>query len=162
MCLLGRCFHTIIKNALFPSPTDVRSHNMNKSRLHPNKSDHQDRLTKKNLKELKVTSYTNKVHLPFWWLNQTNLILGNLVFSKMHVSKNKTCWNDSGWFVGIVVTWPCSGQSRGYYVSNSNFESWSKSWAWIVTLSIFNFCKIETLTYWSTSKLLIYEIHINV
>ena len=27
MCLLGRVFHTLIKNVLFPSPTDVGSHN---------------------------------------------------------------------------------------------------------------------------------------
>ena len=26
-CLLGRGFHTLIKNVLFPSPTDMGSHN---------------------------------------------------------------------------------------------------------------------------------------
>ena len=48
---------------------------MNEPRPHLNESDHGNRITKKDLKELKVTTYTNKVHLPFRWLNHMNSIV---------------------------------------------------------------------------------------
>ena len=54
----------------FSSSTDVRSHDqewyMNELRPHLNENDPKDRITKKDLKELKVATYTNNVQLPFW------------------------------------------------------------------------------------------------
>ena len=44
---------------------------MNELRLHPNEINSEDR-TKKCLKKMKVTLYTNKVHLLFRWLNHRN------------------------------------------------------------------------------------------
>ena len=44
---------------------------MNEPRLHPNENDHVDRTTKRNVKKIKVTTYTNKINIPFRWLNQT-------------------------------------------------------------------------------------------
>ena len=38
---------------------------MNKSGSHPNESDYEDMITKKNLKELKVIIYTNKANFHF-------------------------------------------------------------------------------------------------
>lgn len=37
---------------------------MNELRLHPNESYPEYRMTKKDLEEMKVTTYINKVHLP--------------------------------------------------------------------------------------------------
>ena len=39
---------------------------MNHLRSHPYKSDSEDKMTKKCLKDLKVTTYTTKEHLPLW------------------------------------------------------------------------------------------------
>ena len=38
---------------------------INKSRTHLNESDYENRITKKDSKQLKVTIYTNNVHLYF-------------------------------------------------------------------------------------------------
>ena len=46
--------------------TLVKEGYMNELRPHPNESDLKDKMTKKYLKELKVTTCTNKVHFPFW------------------------------------------------------------------------------------------------
>ena len=48
---------------------------MNESRPHLNENDYEDRMTKKDLKELKVTNYTNMVYLPFRWFNYRNFIV---------------------------------------------------------------------------------------
>ena len=45
---------------------------MNESGPYMNESDPGDRMTKKGLKESKVTTYSNKMHLLFRWLNHTN------------------------------------------------------------------------------------------
>ena len=45
---------------------------MNEPRLYPNESDLEYKMTNKNLKELKVTTYINKMHRPFKWLNHKN------------------------------------------------------------------------------------------
>ena len=42
---------------------------MNTPRSYSNESDRDDKMTKKNMMEMKVITYTNKVHLPFWWFN---------------------------------------------------------------------------------------------
>ena len=36
------------------------------------KSNLENKMTKKHLKEIKVTTYTNKVHFHFQWLNPRN------------------------------------------------------------------------------------------
>ena len=43
----------------------VKNGYMNEQRSHPNDSDHENKMIKKSLKELKVTIYTNNVDLPF-------------------------------------------------------------------------------------------------
>ena len=60
---------------------------MNEPRSHPNERDSEDRLAKKGLKELKVTTYTNKMHLQ--WLNHRN-------------SKVKRV------FLGVILCWVTS------------------------------------------------------
>ena len=45
---------------------------MNEPRPHPNVRDPENRIAKEDLKELNITTYINKVHLPFRWLNHTN------------------------------------------------------------------------------------------
>ena len=45
------------------SLTRVKEEYMNEPRSHLDESDPKDRMTKKNLKEWKVTTYTGKVHL---------------------------------------------------------------------------------------------------
>ena len=64
------------------------------------------RMTKKGLKEMKVTTYTNKVHRPFWWLNHRNFVVKHSLFRAIicwwpprnflgiHVSENLTCWKN--------------------------------------------------------------------
>ena len=46
---------------------------MNKLKSYPNKSDYENRMIKKDLKELKMTTNTNKVHLIFQELNHKHL-----------------------------------------------------------------------------------------
>ena len=41
---------------------------MNELRLYPNESNPENTMTKKDLKELKITIYTNNVHISFRWL----------------------------------------------------------------------------------------------
>ena len=41
---------------------------MNEPKPHPKESDHENKMTKKNLKKMKVTTYTNKTHFHFPWL----------------------------------------------------------------------------------------------
>lgn len=45
---------------------------MNKPRPYRNESNPEDKMTRKDLKEMEVTTYTNKVHLPFCCLNHRN------------------------------------------------------------------------------------------
>ena len=52
---------------------------MNELRPHPNESGPENRMTKKGLKEMKVTTYTNKVHLPFRWLNHRNFMVNRVL-----------------------------------------------------------------------------------
>ena len=52
--------------------TQVKEWYMNELRPYSNESNTEDRMSKKDLKELKVTSHTNKVHFHFGWLNHTN------------------------------------------------------------------------------------------
>ena len=67
---------------------------------------------KKYLKELKVTTYTNKVHLPIAGgliirtlklrvLNLDQFYVGwpSGNFPRMHVSEDKVSWKDSSWFI---------------------------------------------------------------
>lgn len=80
-------------------------------------------VVKKILNELKVTTYANRVHLLFWWLNRRNskvkhaslgaIMLGDLLenflknmsFLRKYVSEDKVCWKDDPcWFVWIVFT----------------------------------------------------------
>ena len=65
--------------------TRVNDRYMNELRLYLNKSDHEDRMTKKCWEEMKVTVYTNNVHL-----------------SRRYVSEDKTCEKNSCWLVEIV------------------------------------------------------------
>ena len=59
---------------------------MNEQKSQPNESHLEDRMTKKDLKELKVTTYTNKVHLPFRFLNNRNLMV------KRALLRTTLCW----------------------------------------------------------------------
>ena len=45
---------------------------MNELRPRLNERYNENRMTKKDLKELIVIAYTNNVHLPFRWLNHKN------------------------------------------------------------------------------------------
>ena len=40
-----------------------------------NERDSEDRMTKKNLKKMKFTTYTNKEHIPPRWFNHRNFII---------------------------------------------------------------------------------------
>ena len=83
---------------------------MNNLRSYPNKSDREDKMTKKCLKDLKVTIYTTKVHILLRWLNHRTTWLsvlyskqfnvGRLVrnFPMMHVNEEKTCLKD---YIGL-------------------------------------------------------------
>ena len=44
---------------------------------HLNESDHENKMTKKNVKKMKVTTYTNELYLQFWGLNHRNSIVPN-------------------------------------------------------------------------------------
>ena len=55
--------------------TQVNERYINKLRPRPNESDFEYRMTEKNIKELKVTTYTNKVHLPYQWFNHKNVMI---------------------------------------------------------------------------------------
>ena len=59
---------------------------MNEPRQHLNKSDFEDRMTTKDLKEMKVTTYINKVHFHFWWLNHRNSMVKHALFAAI------LCW----------------------------------------------------------------------
>lgn len=48
---------------------------VHKSRPHPNERDLEDMIAKNDLKELKVITFTNKMHLPFGWLNHKNFMV---------------------------------------------------------------------------------------
>ena len=81
---------------------------MNELKPYSNKSDFENRMNKKVLKELEVTTYTNKMHFLYRWLNYRNSVIKRALlekfyigwsscsFLRMHVSEdNKTCWKDS-------------------------------------------------------------------
>ena len=64
-------------------------------------------MTKKDLKKLKVTMYTNTVHIYLSWLNCRNFmvncaLLGLVFFLFCYLSEDKSYLNDSCWFMGIV------------------------------------------------------------
>ena len=73
-------------------------------------------MTKKDLKEMKVTTYTDKVHLLVRWLNHKNsmikcVLLGAIlrvysprIFSGMHVSENKRFRKNLCWSMGLIFT----------------------------------------------------------
>ena len=75
------------------------------SRPYLNENDLEDKMTKKCLKELKITIYINKVLIQFRWLNHRNFMIWlnvfNLesfcvwypliIFLMMHVSEDITC-----------------------------------------------------------------------
>ena len=42
-------------------------------------------ITKKNLKEMKITTYTNKVHIPFRWLNHKNFMIKRTLLNQFYV-----------------------------------------------------------------------------
>ena len=46
---------------------------MNESRPHSNESDPKDMMVKKDLQELKITIYTNKIYFHFQWSNTPKL-----------------------------------------------------------------------------------------
>ena len=58
---------------------------MNEPRPHLDESDLEDRMIKKGLKELKVTTYTNKVHLPFRWINHRNSMVKRALLGVFYV-----------------------------------------------------------------------------
>lgn len=82
---------------------------MNEPIPHLNESNIEDRMTKKNLKKMKVTTNTNKMHLPFQQINHRNFMIKCVLFEvrvtsqkfvEMHASENKACWMLKG--LGLV------------------------------------------------------------
>ena len=86
---------------------------MNHLRSHPDKSDREDKMTKKCLKDLKVATYKTKENLPLLFNHRTTLLsmlyseqlyVGRSFrnFPRMHVNEDKACWKDkiglSRWF----------------------------------------------------------------
>lgn len=59
-------------------------------RPYPNESDLENRITKKNIKELKIITYANNVHLSFLWLNHRNFKVNRV----RCIWVRKTCWNE--------------------------------------------------------------------
>ena len=53
----------------------VKERYRNKPRQNLNESDREDKISKKNLKKVKVTVYINKVYLHFLWLSYKNFIV---------------------------------------------------------------------------------------
>ena len=52
---------------------------MNEPILHPNEKDPENRIAKKSLNEMKVTTYTNNVYIYFWWFNHRNFIIKHVL-----------------------------------------------------------------------------------
>ena len=69
--------------------TLVNEEYMNEPKPHPNESDPENGMVKKSLKELKVTTYTNNMQLPFWWLNRRNSKV------KRDLPRTIQCWMTS-------------------------------------------------------------------
>ena len=58
---------------------------MNEEILHLNERNLDDRIAKKNLKELSVhMTYTNNVHLPFRWFNLRNSMVKHALLGAIH------------------------------------------------------------------------------
>ena len=58
--------------SLWACDTRVKEGYMNEPSSHLNESNPEDMMVKKDSKKLKVTTYTNKLHLLFQWLNHRN------------------------------------------------------------------------------------------
>ena len=68
---------------------------MNKPRPDSNESNPEDRITKNGLKKMKVTTYTNKLHLSFRWFDRMNFLIKRVVLErvmKLAVVLNLSLW----------------------------------------------------------------------
>ena len=112
---------------------------MNELWPHPNERDVEDKMTKEGLKELKITTYTNKVHLSFRRLNYRNSIVKCSLFwtisywiASWKFSKNACEWGQSmpkelglvceSSLLEVRSTWTCRKGTLG--PSSVEFEFW--------------------------------------
>ena len=64
-----------VRNSLYFCDTRIKNRYMNKLKSHLNENNPENMMTKKSLKNMKVTIYINNVHLPFQRLNHRNFMV---------------------------------------------------------------------------------------